>query len=307
MSLEDPSAAPAPAQADGPQESAGLTGQLEAMAQEIRRLSLLSIYMARSGHPGGAMSSAELFACLYGSELELTPANIDAADRNRFVLSKGHGAPAHYAAAASAGLIDPAECLKLRKLGTKMQGHPHVLDLPWVETSTGSLGQGFSNAVGMALGQRHQKIDARTYTMLGDGELQEGQVWEAAMSAAHYKLDNLCAMIDYNKMQSDDTNENIMGLHPLADKWRAFGWHTLEIDGHDIPAILDAFVLAKTTVDKPTMIIADTVKGHGVSYMAGIPTWHGSVEMTPDDTRLALGELGLDDATTEKWMNGNVS
>lgn len=305
MSLEQSS--PAPTDSDAGPQDRNLAGQLSAMAQEIRRLSLLSIYMARSGHPGGAMSSAELFACLYGSELELTPANINAADRNRFVLSKGHGAPAHYAAAASAGLIDPAECLKLRKINTKMQGHPHVLDLPWVETSTGSLGQGFSNAVGMALGQRHQGINARTYTMLGDGELQEGQVWEAAMSAAHYKLGNLCAMIDYNKMQSDDTNENIMGLEPLADKWRAFGWHTLQIDGHNIPSILDALRDARATTDQPTMIIADTVKGHGVSYMAGIPTWHGSVEMTPDDTRLALGELGLDDATIEKWMNGNVS
>ena len=238
MSLDEPVPAPTPATSDTARQGADLTERLEAMAQEIRRLSLLAIYVARSGHPGGAMSSAELFACLYGNELELTPANIEAPDRNRFVLSKGHGAPAHYAAAASAGLIEPAECLKLRKIGTKMQGHPHVLDLPWVETSTGSLGQGFSNAVGMALGQRHQKIKARTYTMLGDGEMQEGQVWEAAMSAAHYKLGNLCAMIDYNKMQSDDTNENIMGLEPLGDKWRAFGWHTLEIDGHDIRAIL---------------------------------------------------------------------
>lgn len=304
MSLDQSS--PAPYENNDAPLNSGLAGRLEAMAQEIRRLSLLSIYMARSGHPGGAMSSADLLACLYGNELELTPANIGAANRNRFVLSKGHGAPALYAAAASAGLIDPADCLKLRKIGTKMQGHPHVLDLPWVETSTGSLGQGFSNAIGMALGLRHQKIKARTYTMLGDGELQEGQVWEAAMSAAHFKLGNLCAIIDYNKMQSDDTNENIMGLEPLADKWRAFGWHTLQIDGHDIKAILSAFDEARRHGDQPTMIIADTIKGKGVSYMEGIPTWHGSVAMTPEDTKRALAELGLDDATLEQWMNGNV-
>ncbi|MGZ5927364.1 MAG: transketolase, partial [Rhizomicrobium sp.] len=172
------------------------------------------------------------------------------------------------------------------------QGHPHVLDLPWVETSTGSLGQGISVAVGMAIGLRLQKIPARVYTMLGDGELQEGEVWEAAMSAAHHKLDNLCAVIDYNKLQSDNCNDAIMRLEPLADKWRAFGWSVAEIDGHDIPQILEHLRRAGATREKPSVIIAHTIKGKGVPYMENIPAWHGSVKLTRAQTEDALTALG---------------
>jgi transketolase len=188
-------------------------------------------------------------------------------------------------------------------LNSPFQGHPHVLDLPWVETSTGSLGQGISVAIGMAIGLRLQKIPARVYTMLGDGELQEGEVWEAAMSAAHHKLDNLCAVIDYNKLQSDNHNDAIMRLEPLADKWRAFGWSVAEIDGHDIPAILDALRDAGSMHGKPSVIIAHTIKGKGVPYMENIPAWHGSVKLTPTQTEEALTALGADPATIESLMH----
>jgi transketolase len=169
-----------------------------------------------------------------------------------------------------------------------------VLDLPWVETSTGSLGQGMSVAVGMAIGLRLQKIPARVYTMLGDGELQEGEVWEAAMSSAHHKLDNLCAVIDYNKLQSDNCNDAIMRLEPLADKWRAFGWSVAEIDGHNIPEILDHLRRTGATREKPSVLIAHTIKGKGVPYMENIPGWHGSVKLTRDQTEEALTALGAD-------------
>lgn len=276
------------------------------LAYKIRRLSIASIYQAKSGHPGGAMSCADLLAALYGAEMNFSAQNIDSLDRDRFVLSKGHGAPALYAAAAGIGLIEAKEAITLRKLGSRMQGHPHVVDLPWVESSTGSLGQGFSVSIGLALGLRHQKKDARVYTLLGDGELQEGEVWEGAMSAAHYKLSNLCALIDYNKMQSDDLNANIMGLEPLADKWSAFGWNALEIDGHSLHDIFSALKQAREEQTKPTVIIAHTIKGKGVSYMEGVPTWHGSVTMSDADTENALFDLGVEPGDLQDWINGNV-
>lgn len=276
------------------------------LASKIRRLSIAAIYQAKSGHPGGAMSCADLLAALYGAEMNFSPSNIDSPDRDRFVLSKGHGAPALYAAAAGIGLIEAKEAVTLRKLGSRMQGHPHVVDLPWVESSTGSLGQGFSVSIGLAMGLRHQKKDARVYSLLGDGELQEGEVWEGAMSAAHYKLSNLCALIDYNKMQSDDLNANIMGLEPLAEKWSAFGWNAIEIDGHSFPDIFSALKQAREKSDKPTVIIAHTIKGKGVSYMEGVPTWHGSVTMSDADTENALFDLGVEPNDLLDWINGNV-
>ena len=223
---------------------------------------------------------------------DVWPAAVDEPTRDRFVLSKGHAAPALYATGAYYGFCDRKASLQLRKLNSPFQGHPHVLDLPWVETSTGSLDQGISVAVGMAIGLRLQKIPARVYTMLGDGELQEGEVWEAAMSAAHHRLDNLCAVIDYNKLQSDNHNDAIMRLEPLAAKWHAFGWSVTEIDGHDIAQILDAFRQAGATRQKPSLIIAHTIKGKGVPYMENIPTWHGSVKLTPAQTEEALSALG---------------
>jgi transketolase len=268
-----------------------LVPRLQAAARDIRRVSIAAIYHATSGHPGGSLSCADLMAALYGSELKIDAKNPLASNRNRFVLSKGHAAPALYATWATFGLMKPQEALTLRKLGSRAQGHPHVGDLPLAETSTGSLGQGFSVAIGMALGLRHQKKPERVYTMLGDGELQEGEVWEGAMCAAHHKLSNLCAIIDYNKLQSDDRNANIMGLEPLAQKWRAFGWNAIEIDGHDIPAILAAFNEARAVDTHPTVIVANTTKGQGVQYMEDHPLWHGSVKLSREQAETALLSL----------------
>jgi transketolase len=268
-----------------------LEDRLAEAARFVRMHAIASIYHAGSGHPGGAMSSADLFACLYGAEMNVWPRGIADPTRDRFVLSKGHAAPALYAAGAYYGFCDRKESLNLRKLHSPFQGHPHVLDLPWVETSTGSLGQGISVAIGMAIGLRLQNNPARVYTMLGDGELQEGEVWEAAMSGAHHKLDNLCAVIDYNKLQSDNSNDAIMRLEPLADKWRAFGWDVQEIDGHDIAAILAALRHAGETAE-PSVIIAHTIKGKGVPYMENIPAWHGSVKFTRQQADEALAALG---------------
>jgi transketolase len=269
-----------------------LAKKLTEAARFIRCHSVASIFHAGSGHPGGALSSADLFACLYGAEMNVWPNAVNEPTRDRFVLSKGHAAPALYATGAHYGFCDAKAALSLRKWNSPFQGHPHVLDLPWVETSTGSLGQGISVSVGMAIGLRLQKIPARVYTMLGDGELQEGEVWEAAMSAAHHKLDNLCAVIDYNKLQSDNCNDAIMRLEPLADKWRAFGWSVAEIDGHDIPQILEHLRLAGATREKPSVLIAHTIKGKGVPYMENIPAWHGSVKLTRAQTEEALTALG---------------
>jgi len=285
-----------------PRQLAATVERLSKAARAIRQTAIAAIYHATSGHPGGALSSADLFACIYGAALRKG----DDLTRDRFVLSKGHGAPALYATGAEFGLCSVKDALSLRKLGSKCQGHPHVLDLPWVETSTGSLGQGFSVAIGMALGLKMKKSPARVYTMLGDGELQEGEVWEGAMCAAHHKLDNLVAVIDYNKLQSDDFNASIMGLEPLGDKWRAFGWHVQEIDGHNIALILEALDQAATADGKPHIIIAHTVKGHGVPYMENVPTWHGSVKMTVPQTEDALRALGVAESDLKKWIEGNV-
>ena len=293
-----------------PANDTGQSTQLESrLAQDarfIRMHSIASIYHAGSGHPGGAMSSADLFACLYGAELNVWPKGVSDPGRDRFVLSKGHAAPALYATGARFGFCDAKEALALRKLGSPFQGHPHVLDLPWVETSTGSLGQGISVAVGMALGLRIQKNPARVYTMLGDGELQEGEVWEAAMSAAHHGLSRLTAVIDYNKLQSDASNDAIMRLEPLAAKFSAFGWNVQEIDGHDISAILEAFRNAGLNADMargPSLIIAHTIKGKGVPYMENIPTWHGSVKFTREQAEEALTALGADAAQLAEFLD----
>lgn len=265
--------------------------RLTRLANETRRLSIAAIYHATSGHPGGSLSCADILAALYGHELGIEASNAASPDRNRFVLSKGHAAPALYAAWTSFGLMEKKTALALRKLGSIAQGHPHVLDAPLAETSTGSLGQGFSVAIGMALGLRHQKKAARTYALLGDGELQEGEIWEGAMCAAHHKLANLCAIVDYNKLQSDDRNAAIMGLEPLAQKWRAFGWHAIEVPGHDIPALCAAFDEARAIAWRPTVIIAHTIKGRGVPYMEDQPLWHGSVKLTREQAETALKAL----------------
>lgn len=272
------------------------------VARRTRQLAVAGIYRAGSGHPGGALSCADILGVLYGCELNIAGGAARDPDRDRFVLSKGHAAPALYAVWAAMGYVDDAVPLALRRIGTTSQGHPHVLDQPLSETSTGSLGQGVSAALGMALGLRHRGSPARVYTLLGDGECQEGEVWEAAMSAAHHRVANLCALIDYNKLQSDDRNAAIMGLEPFAAKWRAFGWNAVELDGHDIPALLGALADAARHDAGPSVLICHTIKGKGVSYMEDQPLWHGSVKMKPDETRAALVELGASDADIAAWM-----
>jgi transketolase len=291
---------------DQPQMASSLERRLAGAARFIRMHSIASIYHAGSGHPGGAMSSADIFACLYGAEMNVWPDGINDPTRDRFVLSKGHAAPALYAAGAHFGFCDAKESLKLRKLGSPFQGHPHVLDLPWVETSTGSLGQGISVAVGMALGLRILGNPARVYCMLGDGELQEGEVWEAAMSASHHGLSRLTAVIDYNKLQSDASNDSIMRLEPLAEKWSAFGWTVQEIDGHDISEILEAFRNTGFNAElarSPSLIIAHTIKGKGVPYMENIPAWHGSVKFTRAQAEEALRALGADGREIAEFLD----
>jgi transketolase len=273
-------------------------------AADIRRDSLALLYHAGSGHPGGTLSCADMVAYLWKKELAYH-GEWQKQDRNRLVLSKGHAAAIIYAAAGRTGLIEPGQATSLRKIDSSLQGHPHVKDTPWVETSTGSLGQGFSSAIGMALGLRHQKINSRVYAILGDGELQEGEVWEGAMFAAHFKLDNLCVIVDYNKMQSDDTNENIMGLEPLKDKWTSFNWDVQEIDGHDMLAIDEAITNTKNVTGQPSIIIAHTIKGKGVSFMEAVPTWHGSVAITADQLKQALQDLELEPDQMEAYINGD--
>lgn len=287
---------------NAPEDEPDLVRRIAAAARYIRCHAIAAIYRAGSGHPGGALSSADILACLYGAELNVTPASSRNPERDRFVLSKGHAAPALYAAGACYGFCDAREALALRKLGSPFQGHPHVGDLHWVETSTGSLGQGFSVALGMAMGLKLKGSAARVYALLGDGELQEGEVWEGAMCAAHYRLSNLLAIVDYNKLQSDDANANVMGLEPLGDKWRAFGWRVAEADGHDIDALLAAFRDAWERT-MPTAVIAHTIKGKGVPFMEGAPQWHGSVRLTRAQAADALSALGEDARAIRRWLD----
>ncbi len=269
----------------------------------LRIKALESIYHAKSGHPGGVLSAIDIIDFLFSSEMDYDINDFDKIDRDRFILSKGHSAAALYAVAAKVGIISPDRLNGLRKINHELQAHPHRVSTPWVEASTGSLGQGFSFAIGEAYGLKMQNINHRAYVMLGDGELQEGEVWEGAMFAGHHKLDNLCAVIDYNKMQSDDLNENIMGLEPLANKWKSFNWHVIEIDGHNFDEIGKAFAEARGKKKKPTIIIAHTIKGKGVSYMEGEPTWHGSLELSKEDFTKALLELGSTQEEISECLN----
>ena len=280
--------------------------RLEDLSRRLRIDSLVAIYHAGSGHPGGALSAADLIAYLCSEVLAWPAGKDETGERDRFVLSKGHACSALYSAAAECGVIPHGMLLTFRKLGSPLQGHPHVLDTPWVETSTGSLGQGFSASIGMALGLRYQQSAARVYVMLGDGELQEGEVWEGAMCAGHYKLDNLCAILDYNKLQSDDFNENIMGLEPIRAKWEAFRWHVVEIDGHDFPSIYNAFAEARQTQGAPTLILANTVKGKGISFMENSPLWHGSVKLRDDELKRGLRELDVSEQDLGRYLDGSI-
>lgn len=249
--------------------------ELKKKSTTIRRHIIQMITESSSGHPGGSLSPVELIATLYFCKLRHDPKNPQWPDRDRVVFSKGHACPLWYAVLAERGYFPKEELLTLRKYGSILQGHPDSLRTPGVDISSGSLGQAFSAACGMAAAGKLDKKDYRVYALLGDGEIQEGQIWEAAMSASHYKLDNLCAILDYNSFQIDGRIEDIMALEPVVDKWKAFGWHTIEIDGHDFKQILDAYNKAETIKGKPTIIIARTVKGKGVSFMEHTSNWHG--------------------------------
>ncbi|MGQ9632291.1 MAG: transketolase [bacterium] len=264
--------------------------ELVELSREIRKDIVRMVTAAGSGHMGGPLSSVEVIVALYFYKMRYNPKDPKWEDRDRFVLSKGHVCPTLYAVMAHAGYFPHEELMTLRKLGSRLQGHPHMLKLPGLETSCGSLGQGLSIANGMALGAKMDGKSFRVYCMMGDGETDEGQIWEAAMTAAHYKLDNVCGVVDHNGLQIDGRIEEVMNLNPIPDKWRAFGWHVIEVNGHDIKQICDALDTAETIKGKPTMIISHTIKGKGVSFMEGVAEWHGKAPK-PDEAERALAEL----------------
>ncbi|MBO5248970.1 MAG: transketolase [Clostridia bacterium] len=262
----------------------------ERMALEMRKLIVTSLYHAKSGHPGGSLSCTDILAVLYNEEMNVDPANPKNPNRDRLVLSKGHAAPALYAALAMKGYFPKEDMLTLRKIDSHLEGHPSMKSTPGVDISTGSLGQGISAACGMALSAKLTQKDYRVYAVLGDGEIEEGQVWEAMMFSAHYKLDNLCVFVDLNGLQIDGTTAEVMGSDPVPDKMRAFGLNVIEIDGHDYDAIRTALKTARETKGKPTCIVARTVKGKGVSYMENVCDWHGSAPKQ-EDYEIAMKEL----------------
>lgn len=261
-------------------------------ARQIRIEILKMLHRCGSGHTGGSLSATDLLTTLFFTELRHRPEDPNWEGRDRFVLSKGHAAPLYYALLSRFGYIQAEELCHLRKVNCILQGHPDSKSTPGVEISTGSLGQGLSVANGMALGIRLNKNNARVYVLLGDGEVQEGMIWEAAMTAAHYQIDNLCAILDRNGLQIDGAVEEVMNIEPIADKWKAFGWHVINIDGHRFEEILDALASAKKVQGKPTIIIANTVKGKGVSIFENKVKYHG-VAPKDQELKLALKELGV--------------
>jgi transketolase len=264
--------------------------RLREIAGRLRLTIIEMLHKAGSGHPGGSLSAIDIITALYFARMRHDPKRPDWAERDRFVLSKGHGVPALYAVLAEAGYFPREELMTLRELGSRLQGHPVNTLLPGIEAPTGSLGQGLSVAQGMALASRLDGNAFHVYCILGDGESQEGQVWEAAMSAPMFKLDNLTVFLDYNRGQIDGPVSEVMEIEPVAEKWRAFRWNVLEIDGHDFAQILDAVDRARATRGKPTMIIAHTVKGKGVSFMEHQIAWHGAAP-NKEQTDKALEEL----------------
>ncbi len=264
--------------------------ELSVIADKIRLGAVEAVHSAASGHPGGSLSIADILAYLYFSEMNIDPKNPKWEQRDRFVLSKGHTAPALYAALAERGFFDRKMLTSLRQVDSVLQGHPDMKNIPGVDMSTGSLGLGISSACGMALAAKIEKKDYRVYTILGDGECEEGQVWEAAMFAAHYKLDNLTAFVDYNGLQIDGRIEEVIAPAPFDKKFEAFGWNVISIDGHSLTEIENAVNSAKVCKDKPTVIIAKTIKGKGVSFMEDNVKWHGSA---PNDEQfeIAVSEI----------------
>ena len=258
-------------------------------ANNIRKNIVKMVANAKSGHPGGSLSAADIMTVLYFEEMNINEDNVDSIDRDRFVLSKGHASPCLYAALAERGLLHE-DLLTFRKLNSNLQGHPNMNSVAGVDMSTGSLGQGISAAVGMAIANKLGKNDHRVYAMLGDGECEEGQVWEAAMAASHYHLDNLCAIVDFNGLQIDGNVQDVMNPTPIDKKFEAFGWNTINIDGHDFDDIRNAFKVARECKGKPTIILAHTIKGKGVSYMENAANWHG-VAPNEEQLKIALEEL----------------
>ncbi|QEY35948.1 transketolase [Caproiciproducens galactitolivorans] len=267
--------------------------ELRILACKVRRGVVEGVYHAKSGHPGGSLSAADIFTYLYFKEMRVDPKNPKDENRDRFVLSKGHCAPGLYAALALKGYFPEEELKKLRHIGAMLQGHPDMKGTPGVDMSSGSLGQGISAACGMAIAGKMDKKDYRVYTLLGDGELEEGQVWEAAMFAAHHKLDNLCVIVDSNGLQIDGPVAEVGGPEPIDEKFRSFGFDVQVIDGHDFDAIEAALAHAKTVKGKPSVIIAKTIKGKGVSYMENQVGWHGKA---PNDEQYAAAMQELNTA-----------
>jgi transketolase len=274
--------------------------QLQQVARRMRAYNILAIHCTGSGHPGGALSIMDIAAALYMQVLRLDPKNPEWQQRDRCIWSAGHKAPALYVALAEAGYCKIEDAITgLRKLGSSFEGHPNWLKLPGVEMSVGSLGQGLGYAVGQALDAKERNLSYTTYCIMGDGEHDEGSVWEAVMAAGSFKLDNLVAIVDKNGLQIDGTTCDVMNIDPLDKKYEAFNWHVITIDGHDMRQILDAFAQAKSTKGKPTCIIAKTVKGKGVSFMENQTCWHGAVTKTSKQFYDALSDIGVKDVTNE--------
>ncbi|MBF8250444.1 MAG: tklA [Deltaproteobacteria bacterium] len=267
------------------------TAELKEIARELRVDIIKMLNKSKSGHTGGSLSCIDILTTLYFSKMRLKCDDPKWPDRDRFVLSKGHAAPALYVVLTRLGYCCTEDLMTLRQVGSKLQGHPDCKSLAGVEVSTGSLGQGLSMANGIALAMRLDKSASRVYCLLGDGECQEGQVWEAAMAASHYKLDNLCAIIDNNGLQIDGAVKDIMGIEPLREKWKAFGWNVISANGHNFESLLSAFSSAEEAKGKPTMVIAETVKGKGVSIFEGKVKYHGTPP-SDEELILALKELG---------------
>lgn len=265
--------------------------ELKQIAKVIRKDIIKMLTESGSGHPGGSLSAVEILTTLYFNQMNVEPEKARNLDRDRFVLSKGHAAPVLYSTLARRGFFDVEELKSLRKLGSILQGHPNMNEVPGVDMSTGSLGQGISAAVGMALAGKLDKKDYIVYALLGDGELEEGQVWEAAMSAAHYKLNNLIAFVDYNGLQIDGPCDEVMSAAPIADKFEAFRWNVIEVDGHNFEELIKAIEAGKAVKDKPTMIVCKTVKGKGVSFMENEVGWHGNAP-SKEQCEKALSEIG---------------
>ena len=265
--------------------------QYEEIASRVRVDIVKAVHKAGSGHPGGSLSAADIVTALYFKEMNIDPENPRMEGRDKFILSKGHAGPVQYAALAERGYFPVEDFMTLRKLGSKFQGHPNRDKVPGIEMSTGSLGQGFGVAVGMAMAGKLDKSEGRVYVLLGDGELQEGLIWEAAMAAGHYGLDNLCAIVDWNGLQIDGNNDDVMTVKPIDEKFAAFGFNVLVIDGHNFEEIFAAFDAARACKGKPTVIVAKTHKGRGVSFMEDQAGWHGKAP-NEEQAKQAVEELG---------------